>query len=246
MTLSHPKIVAAAAALLLLLCGSPENRAPSSSAELAFVKQAVERQLSMQTDLISRQIAAFAGVAAADREFAMKLLVDRDRSAPEVTEIAGRFLAPMALSILSITDSQYVILSCGHFPANTGTVFVAARKLGALPAFIVDNVKGENVLTLQAKARFAILDTAVFFACGGIAVEKDLLPRLSCWPGYSVFVKKGATVIGKDSVESISDVRGDTILVNNKVYPAASIPLPYAGDGDAPMLIVVSTKPIQR
>jgi hypothetical protein len=237
---------ACATALFLFACGSPKKQAAGPSPELLLVKQSVERQLSDRMDMLSRQIAAFATVTAADREFGMKLLVDKDRSAPEVTEIAQRFLAPMALSILSITDSQYVILSCGHFPANTGTVFATARKLGAQPAFIVDNVKGESVLTLQAKTRFTLLDTAVFFACGGIAVEKDLLPSLACWPGYSVFVKQGSTVIGKSNVESISDVRGDSILVNNKAYPAAALALPYAGDGDQPILIVASNKPIQR
>ena len=233
-------------AALLLGCRSPKSQADGVSPELAFVKQAVEQQLANQMDLLSRQISGFAGVAAADREFSMKLLVDKDKSAPEVTEIAQRYLTPMALSILSITDSQYVILSCGHFPANTGTVFSAARSLGATPAFIADNVKGETVLTLQAKARFTILDTAVFYACGGLTVGKDFLARLVCWPGYSILVKKGTTVIGMERVESISEVKDNTILLNNTAYPAVSISLPYAGDGDPPALIVVSNKPCAR
>jgi hypothetical protein len=231
-------------AALFLRCG-PSDKPAAASAELAFVKQAVGRQLTSRMDLLSGQIAAFAGVVAADREFSMKLFVDKDRSAPEVTELAQKYLGPMALSVLSITDSQYVILSCGHFPANTGTVFSVARNLAAAPAFVMDNVKGENVLTLQAKARFTILDTAVFFACGGIAVGRDFCAGLACWPGYSVLVKKGAMVIGMDNVESISEVKGDTILLNNRAYPAASIPLPYAGEGDAPALLVVSNKPLR-
>jgi hypothetical protein len=235
-----------ASAALLPGCRSPKSQAGGVSPELAFVKQAAEQQLANQMDLLSRQIGGFAGVVAADREFSMKLLVDKDKSAPEVTEIAQRYLAPMALSILSITDSQYVILSCGHFPANTGTVFSAARSLGATPAFIADNVKGETVLTLQAKARFTILDTAVFYACGGLTVGKDFLARLVCWPGYSILVKKGATVIGMERVESISEVKDNTILLNNTAYPAVSISLPYAGDGDPPALIVVSNKPCAR
>jgi hypothetical protein len=232
-----------AAAMPFLSCRLPWQQT-TPPAELAFVKQAVERQLAGRMDLLSGQIAAFAGVVAADREFSMKLFVDKDRSAPEVTEIAQKYLGPMALSVLSLTDSQYVILSCGHFPANTGTVFPAAGKLSVAPSFVMDNVKGENVLTLQAKARFTILDTAVFFACGGVIVGKDFLSRLACWPGYSVFVKKGASVIGMDKVESISEVKGDTILLNNRAYFAAAIPLPYAGDGDPPALLVVSDKPL--
>jgi hypothetical protein len=151
----------------------------------------------------------------------------------------------MALSVLSITDSQYVILSCGHFPANTGTVFSSARKLAAAPAFIMDNVKGENVLTLQAKAGFKILD-ASFFACGGMAVNADFLSAFTCWPGYSVFIKQGKTIIGMEKVESISDIKDNAILLNNVEYPAAVIPLPYTGDGDAPVCIVMSAKPCKK
>ncbi len=234
----------ASAVALLSQCRSPEKQTAAPSAELAFVKQAVEKQLSNQMDLVLCQMGGFAAVVAADREFSMKLLVDNDKSAPEVTEIAQRYLAPMAFSILSVTDSQYVILSCGHFPANTGTVFSAARSLGATPAFIMDNVKGQSVLTLQAKARFTILDTAVFFACGGLTVGKDFLSRLVCWPGYSILLKQGKTVIGMEKVESISDIKDGSVLLNNTAYPAASITLPYAGEGDAPSLIVISNTPV--
>lgn len=233
------------AGLLLSRCQSQKRPNESSSVELAFVKQAIERQISNQMDLVQRQMAGFAGVVATDREFSMKLLVDNDKSAPEITEITQRYLAPMALQILSITDSQYVILSCGHFPVNTGTVFSAARRLGATPAFIMDNVKGESVLTLQTKIRFTILDTAVFFVCGGMTVEKDFLSRLVCWPGYSIFIKQGKTVVGMEKVESISDVKDGSILLNNKAYPAEVINLPYVGEGDVPSLIVISNRPIR-
>ncbi len=234
----------ASALALFSRCQPRQKPADASSAELSVVREAVERQLSNQMDMVLRQVGGFAAVVAADREFSMKLLVDNDKSAPEVTEIAPRYLAPMAFSILSITDSQYVILSCGHFPANTGTIFSAARSLGATPAFIMDNVKGESVLTLQAKARFTILDTAVFFACGGLTVGKDFLSRLAVWPGYSLLVKQGKTVIGMEKVESISDVKDGSVLLNNVAYPAASIALPYAGEGDAPALILISNKPV--
>ena len=209
-----------------------------------FVKQSIEQQINSQTDCIAKQIAGFASVVAGDREFSMKLLVEKEKSAPEVTEIAQRYLAPMALSILSITDSQYVLLSCGHFPANAGSVFESARMLGDKPAFIMDNVKGETVLTLQSKVRFKILD-AVFYACGGMTVGKDFLGRLTCWPGYSILIKQGTTVLGMEKVESISDIKDSTILLNNVRYPAAAIALPFAGTGDAPQCIIMPNKPCQ-
>jgi hypothetical protein len=228
----------------LFSCQSLQKQNESAYKELAFVKQSVEHQISSQMDLIAAQLAGFAAVVAGDREFSMKLLVEKDKSAPEVTELAQRYLGPMALSILSITDSQYVLLSCGHFPANAGSTFESARILGDKPAFIIDNVKGETVLTLQSKVRFKILD-AVFYACGGMAAGKDFLGRLTCWPGYSIIIKQGATVLGMEKVESISDIKDSTMLLNNTRYPAASITLPFAGTGDAPQCIIMSDKPCQ-
>jgi hypothetical protein len=210
--------------------------------ELSFIKQAVEQQINSQMDFIARQISGFAAVVGDDRDFSMKLLVEKDKSAPEVTEIAQRYLAPMALSVLSITDAQSLLLSCGHFPANAGSTFESARKLGDKPAFIMDNIKGESALTMQSKVRFTILD-AVFFACGGVAVGKDFLARITCWPGYTLLIKQGKTITGREKVESISDVKDNTILLNNTKYPAATISLPFVGEGDAPLLLIISTKP---
>jgi hypothetical protein len=237
-----PVLLALFSAACLFSCQSLQKQNEAAYKELAFVKQSVEHQLNSQMDLIAVQLAGFAAVVAGDREFSMKLLVEKDKSAPEVTEIAQRYLAPMALSILSITDSQYAILSCGHFPANAGSAFEAARLLGDKPAFIMDNVKGEAMLTLQSKVQFKILD-AVFYACGGMAAGKELLARLTCWPGYSILIKQGTTVLGLEKVESISDIKDSTILLNNVRYPAASIVLPFAGTGDAPQCIIMSTRP---
>jgi hypothetical protein len=239
-----PVLLALWSAAFLFSCQSLKKQNESAYKELAFVKQSVEKQIASQMDLVAAQLAGFAAVVAGDREFSMKLLVEKDKSAPEVTEIAQRYLGPMALSILSITDSQYILLSCGHFPANAGSAFESARMLGDKPAFIMDNVKGETVLTLQSKARFKILD-AVFYACGGTIAGKDFLARLTCWPGYSILIKQGATVLGMEKVESISDIKDSTILLNNARYPAASIVLPFAGTGDAPLCIIMSDKPCQ-
>jgi len=73
-------------------------------------------------------------------------------------------MEPMGLSMLEITDSQHVLLSCGQFPANAGTS-VADKEtlLNDKGIYVDDNVKGQKVLTLQANIRFKILD-AVFIA----------------------------------------------------------------------------------
>jgi hypothetical protein len=48
-----------------------------------------------------------------------------------------------------------------------------------------------------------------------------------------------------EKVESISDIKDSTMLLNNTRYPAASITLPFAGTGDAPQCIIMSDKPCQ-
>jgi hypothetical protein len=232
------------AVIFLCRCQPTGQRNTPVLSELALVKQNVEQQLAVLMDGIAQQVAGFAGVVASDREFSMKMLVDKDKSAPEVTDMAQKYLAPMALTTLSVTDSHYVLLSCGHFPANAGTVFEAARLLGEKPAFIMDNVKGQTMLTLQAKSRFKILDS-VFFACGGLIADSGFLSKFTCWPGYSIFITQGKSIIGREHVESISGIINNTILLNNVTYPATAITLPFDGTGEAPVLTIICNKPCQ-
>ena len=216
----------------------------SSAGQLAFVKQLVEQQLAARTEGLARQVAGFSSVVANDRDFSMKLLVDMDKSAPEVTEIARRYQDPMDCQLLSITDSQYVLLSCGQFPASVGTVAPLLRLLGDRPAYVLDNVKGRTVLSLQAKTRFTILD-AHFFASAGKLVDEQFIASLCCPSGYKVIIKQGKNLIGMDRIETISDVKNNTIIINNTTFRATSFALPYSGDGDAPVCIVYSTAPLK-
>jgi hypothetical protein len=204
----------------------------------------VEAQLKTVTDGLTSQITAFSRAVAADRDFSMKVLVEKDRSAPEVTDIAPRYLEPMALSALSIVNSRDTILSCGQFPANTGGPSPVAGILGSSAAFVIDNVKGSTVLTLQAKERFAILDS-VFYAIGGVIVDANFCSRFSLPRGYRLLCKQGAAVIGMERVESISDVKDNMIVLNNVSYPAVSIVLPFAGSGPPPSLIIIPDAPPQ-
>ena len=192
------------------------------------------------------QVASFARTVASDRDFSMKVLVDKDRSASEVTDIAPRYMEPMALSLLSIVNSRDTILSCGQFPASAGGPSAVAGSLGDSAAFAMDNLKGVMVLTLQAKTRFTILDS-VFFAIGGVVVDQNFCSRFSLPQGYRLLCKQGGTVIGAPGgqhVESISDVKDNVIVLNNASYPAISIVLPYVGSGSAPCLIVIADKPL--
>jgi hypothetical protein len=225
-------------ACLLLSCGSRSAK-DRAVRELLPVKKQVEDQLKSLTDRLTTQICSFSRVVASDRDFSMKVLVEKDRSAPEVTEIAPRYLEPMALSVLSIVNSSDTVLSCGQFPASAGGPSRSAGLLGASASFVMDNVKGPPVLTLQVKARFAILDS-VFFAIGGVIVDDDFCSRFSLPQGYRLACKQGGTVICAQHVESISDVKDGAIVLNNVSHPAVSIPLPYVGGGVAPCLIIVS------
>lgn len=200
----------------------------------------VEKQVLDKSFHLSDQLGAFSRVVAADREFSMKLLVENNRSAPEITEITSRFMEPMGLSVLEIADSQHVLLSCGQFSANAGTS--AADKEALLNdkgVFVQDNIKGQKVLTLQANIRFKILD-AGFYCTGGLIVDENFVSRMSPGNGFRLLLKQGQKVMGMDTVESISDVKDSTIIINNKTYQAMLFSLPFAGQGDAPFCILIN------
>jgi len=208
--------------------------------ELFDLGHYVEKQVMDKSLHLSDQLSAFSRVVAADREFSMKPLVENNRSAPEITEIASRFMEPMGLSMLEIADSQHVLLSCGQFPANAGTSTADKEALlNDKGVFIEDNVKGQKILTLQALIRFKILD-AGFYCTGGQVVDENFVSRMSPGNGIRLLLKQGQKVMGMENVESISDVKDSTIIINNKTYQAMSIALPFAGPGDAPVCILIN------
>lgn len=240
---SLPARLALCCAAALLLCCSSRSAKDKAISDLLPVKKQVETQLKTMTDGLTSQIAAFSRAVAGDRDFSMKVLVEKDRSAQEVTDIAPRYMEPMALSVLSIVNSRDTILSCGQFPASAGGPSPVAGLLGSSAAFVMDNVKGPTVLTLQAKERFAILDS-VFYAIGGLIVDANFCSRFSLPQGYRLLCKQGAAVIGLEHVESISDVKDNMIALNNVSYPAVSIALPFSGSGSPPSLIIIPDKPL--
>jgi len=93
-------------------------------------------------------------------------------------------------------------------------------------------------LTIQAKKGFKIMDIP-FFVLGGMKIDEKFLSSLTPYPKVSVLLKRGGEYSGRADIHSISDVKDNTILINDKEYLAAEIALPYSGDGDKPVLIVV-------
>jgi hypothetical protein len=245
----RPSLLCAAAAALaaglcLFSCSSDSSRKAAAITGLLLVKQQVENQLKNRMDGLSAQVGAFSRVVASDRDFSMKVLVEKDRSAPEVTGFAPRYMEAMGLSVLSLVNSRDTLLSCGQFPASAGGPAPVLALRDNAPCFVMDNVKGTPaVLTLQAQARFTILDS-VFFATGGVIVDDNFCSSFSLPQGYSLLCKQGGTVTGMKHVESISDVKDNMIVLNNAPHPAVSVPLPYAGAGEPPFLVIFADKPL--
>lgn len=211
--------------------------------ELFDLKTMVEQQIQNEAHRISDQLTAFSKVVAADRDFSMKLFVEGNRSAPEVTDLTHRFMEPMGFSLLEITDSAHMLLSCAEFPASTGTkVSEKAALLSERGRFIYDNVKGQKVLTLQAQIRFKILDT-LFYCIGGRIIDDAFVSQLSPGNGFRL-VLKGERLMGLNAPQTISNIKDSSVVINATVYPATSISLPFTGEGESPMLLLIDEKAV--
>lgn len=233
----------------LLLTAASCKHAPvpldSSKQELQCIGQIINNQILNQSLKLSEQLTAFSKVIASDREFSMKLLVENNRSAPEVTEAAGRYMEPMGLSILEITDSQHILLSCGEFQANAGTSIAGKQALlSEKGVFIQDAIKGKSELTVQALVKFKILD-AEYYCCGGLVVDDNFLKQLDPGSGFKLFFKQGQKVFGLENAEGFSSLTDSTIVINTKTYPAISFSLPApAGCAEALSCIIIHDKPL--
>ena len=230
-----------AGGMFLILQRKPEMAEPKNeSPELATMKETVQRRLSEMSDDISNRLKMFSQEVASDQLFSLRLLVENNPSAPEVTNKAVQFLKPMGFSLLDVADSGYTLLSCGQFPASVGTsVEEKGVQLSETPVIIPDKVMGKDVLSFQAKYPFRIAESLRFFAIGGIIIDEAWLRKLAPREGVTILLKKGASVMGMEDVRTISEVKDGNVLINDKEYQAAEIPLPWIGGGDAPSLIAI-------
>jgi len=220
-----------------------EMQNDTSKIELIHLRGIVEKQVSDIAVELSQKVKAFSNQIPNDRDFTIKLLVENDRSAPEVSELCGMFLAPMGFDILEIVDSAGTIISSGHFPASAGNLISGKiANLTTDAAFYFDTIKGEKVLSLQALAEFKIADRT-FYTCGGILINKTFLDRLSPRSAIQLILNHEDFDAGTQGIQSMSDITDNTILVNNEEHLAVAIPLPFAGEQDAPELIVLMEKP---
>ncbi len=189
------------------------------------------------------QLSGFCLTVADDRDFAMKLIVEKDYSAPEVADIATRHMKAMGFAFLEVTDSDYRILSSGHFPASAGNRAKGKKELPEGSAsYILDNIKGTRVLSLQVKIPFSCTGAALY-AFGGIRADSVLIARLRPHDGIQVLLEHDGGVLGMDGVETMSEIKDNTIFINDKPWLASSLTLPRADEGNRLSLILLMEKP---
>jgi hypothetical protein len=212
----------------------------SGTHEQSVMKESVTKRLDGLYRDMGDRLAAFAREVANDQLFSLRLLVENNPSAQEVTGKAGQFLKPMGFALLDIVDSTYTILSSAEFAASAGnSIAEKAALLSEAPVVIADRVMGREVLTLQALSSFRIAESIQFHAVGGIIIDEEWLASLAPQYGVKILLKKGSTVMGMEGIRTISEITGGTIIINDRKYAAASIPLPYAGGDEAPVLIAL-------
>ena len=214
----------------------------SAAGRLIDAREMVEKTLRAISLDITERLAAFAQEAAADQQFSLRLIAENNPSAPEVAGMAGRFMKPMGFSMLAITDSAGVILSSGHFPANRGNRMQDRLSLlSDEPRVVEDVVVDRKMLTLQARKSFTSADEFLFCASGGRIVDEQFLGRIAPLPDVTVLLRQGVTIMGMQ-VKTISGIKNDSIIINDKEYPALEIPLAVSGDTPPTALVVVLMK----
>ena len=232
-------VIAAAATFFTMKAVNSSQDTDCSTRQLLIAKKTVQKRLDDLSMSIQSQLQSFSEVVAARKDFSLRLLVENDRSAPEVTELAFQFLKPMEFSVLEITDSSRSILSSGHFPASAGNK--SMHKPGVLskkPAVTMENIMGAQTLTMQAESGFSIAGFR-FFVTGGIAVDKKLLEKLSPNENVQLLLKNGDSYTGMDNISSVSAITDNHLIINDRRYPAAEIDLPVAGIDSKISLIVL-------
>lgn len=214
--------------------------------DLLSTRDAVVRRLEETDRDITTRLAAFAGVVSDDQMFSLRLIVENNVSAPEVTGKAAQFMGPMGFSLLEITDASYTILSSGHFPASRGeSIRDNAQRLSDEPALAEETVMGRKLLTLQARTSFTIADSIRFYALGGVTVDEQFLAALSPREDVKIMLKTGDEIIGMKDVRTISEVKDGTVIINGKKYPAFQVSLAAVGFDHAPVLIVAVMEPVR-
>jgi hypothetical protein len=198
---------------------------------------AVGRQLDIRQQRLVTDLGELARSIAADQEFALKLLVENDRSSPAIAGTAGRYIGPMGLAFLEIADSTGIVLSSGHFPAAAGNrSWLSAAAPESAAAFVLcPNGAGDSLLLLAARFRFSI-EGAALQCIGGIAVDQAFCRSL--WPGgrSRLLLRRNATVMAACGMEMPD---GTPIAIDRRRFLVDSLALSARDGSGGPALIVM-------
>lgn len=207
----------------------------SARQELETAAAGVQKRMqALREELAARQ-RGFGAAVAADRGFSVKLFVEQDSAAPEVTDIASGYRKAMNFDLLSIVDGSGRILSCGQFPGAAGS------SLAVLPPSadftpLRDQLGGREVLTLQARSDFSV-SGIVLCAVGGIVLDHAFFAGLSPSADIPLIVRCGDELFGMDKVKTISEFREGRIYIDNAPWLATPVDLGL-GAGYASWLVV--------
>lgn len=211
--------------------------------ELTNTTAAIEKRIDDLSSRLISQVAAFCSTVADDRDFAMKLLVEQDCTAPEVADIAARHIKAMGLSFLEITDAGYKILSSGHFPASAGNSVLNKSNLpDSIVIFMRDKIKGKDVLSLQVKIPFSCAGV-LLYCIGGIIVDSGFITQIKPREGVTMLLKQGNEILGMENIETMSEIQDNSIIINDKAWLATTFSLSWMGEGEGPEFIILMEEP---
>ncbi len=243
--LTHILAVLLTAILILFFINrgiSPINK-DNANKLLQSNSAAIEKKMEEISSRIFSQLTGFSSTVIGDRDFAMKLLVENDYHAPEVTEIASRYINAMGFSFLEITDADYKILSSGNFPASAGNIAIAKKEMpDSTLVWIDDNIKSKKSLSVQIKIPFSC-EGMKLFCVGGIGVDQDFISLLKPHENITVILKQGNNIIGIEDVESMSEIKENRIVINDKTWLAFSKSLFWIGETCEPELYILIKEP---
>lgn len=199
--------------------------------KLIFSKNTVRFQFRTLEQNLLNQLKALSVIISEDRDFAMKFLVDQDYSASEIADMAAKYIKPMGLSFLEITDSNFIILSSGQLPASTGNISTNKKNLVNEKLYgVFENLKGNEVFSLQLRVAFSIANQTMY-CTGGVLVDSSYIRVLNTMApeGVQIVLQNKRDLLGIiKSVDSISpiDTVNKSIIINNSLWYVEAFRIP--------------------
>jgi hypothetical protein len=243
--LTHIIAVLLTAVLILFFINrglSPINLDNANSV-LQSNSTAIDKKIEEVASRLFLQVQGFSSTVVEDRDFAMKFLVEKDYSAPDIAEIASRYMRAMGFSFLEVTDTDYRILSSGHFPASAGNIAFTKKDMpDSTLIWIYDNIKGKKILSLQIKTPFSC-EGVTLYCIGGVIADSSFISFLKPHEDITVILKHGNDILGIEDIETMSEIKENRIVINDKTWLASSKSLFWIGEESAPELFIIIKEP---